>query len=65
VGLTIVPSSVRWSWPEGMRYVPLDDPANQITVFVCTKTVRDAPTEAFVEALKLFRAAHPGQRQEA
>lgn len=56
VGLTVVPSSLCSSWPLGMRYVPLDDPANHISVFVCTKVAPDAPTKAFVQALKLFRA---------
>lgn len=56
VGLTIVPSSLCSLWPGGLRYVPLDDPANHITVFVCTKAAPDAPTKAFVDALKVFRA---------
>lgn len=56
VGSTIVPSSLCSSWTPGMRYVPIDDPANHVTVFICTKAAPDAPTKAFVQALKLFGA---------
>ncbi len=56
VGSTIVPSSLCSSWTPGMRYVPIDDAANHVIVFICTKAAPDAPTRAFVEALKLFGA---------
>ncbi len=55
VGLTIIPSSLCSLRPGGLRYVPLDDAANHITVFLCTKVAPDSPTRAFVDILKVFR----------